>query len=251
MKTILVCLSIALYASFVVASDPEIVVGTNSFRFVFEDQMLAPSIRETILDDLVQAIVRWTNSPVIFYDNLSGKIDFQPNYCGQFEGERKYPSDFSRSSTNDVFRLLVNRSISNDYAQQLAFLSSRTGMVSAVASFVDFLNSDASASLSLENVPLFFYLSDSFLEYWDNRKHQELTLRDQWISQMPQYRYFMPSILDYWVWESDGDLPAGSLSVSIPVQFKDFQSSDPRMSPNTAIPASWVDGRWKIHPVVW
>lgn len=227
-------------------ADSTVFFGTNEFAFCFEDVSLPVETRSAIESCLTEFISPWTNAPVAFHGELSGKIVFGVSDEPDLGGLNMFPSIVRRDTTNELFSLSISKNLTDRYGECLSLLSGKSEQLTALEAFLGYLNSEAVSDTTSETAVLRFYDGAAMA----SRVRAPYTMHDYWTNEVARYQYRKPTPWGFYAWPLK-DSTEGALTVEVPVEEKVFPRPDNRDSPHTSAIMSWIDGMWKFHPIPW
>ena len=239
---------IAIIATFpiLVGADTTVFFGTNEFAFCFEDISLPLETRTAIEICLAEFISPWTNAPVEYHDEWSGTIKFNTEDSPDLGGVNIFPSALRRTATNELFSLSISKRLTDRYMESVSLLSEKEEQLTALTSFLGFLNSGSVWETSSETAMQRFHAGATIA----SRIPAPYTMHDYWTNEVARYQYREPTPWGFFEWPLN-DNTKGTLSVEVPVNEKTFPRPDNRDSPHTSVVLSWIDGMWKFHPIPW
>ena len=226
-------------------ADVSILFGTNQVSFCFEDTSLIYETRMSLASCLADFILPWTNTPVVFDDGLSGRIAFDYMNRPTLGGANLFPNIVCRDTTNEMFSIFVDKHLSDKYMEGTALLSDKSEQLTALRTFLGYLNSDDVWTTPEETAIQRFHNGAAMAA----RIPPPYSMHDYWTNEVARYHYHSPTPWGFYEWPLD-DEAHGAFTVEIPVSEKNASPSD-RIVSCTEMVLSWIEGRWKFHPIPW
>ena len=234
------------FLSFSLFADEVAMFGTNVFSFCFEDSSLSEESRTAMAACLADFAKPWTNVPVSFRDELSGRLSFSYGCRPDLGCANMFPASIRRNTTNEAFRIVVDRHLSNGFLDGLKRMEGKSTELSSLADFIAFLNSTNAWQATEEMAVQRFHDGVSMAS--SIRPPYRMT--DVWTNEVTRYKYGSPTPWGVFEWPLE-DETQGAFSVELPVMERTPENvGDVHPRPTTVV-MSWIDGIWKFHPIPW
>ncbi len=235
------CLLFCLLPMWSAATDQYVTIGTNTFGFAFEDTSLTTNMQARIIDDWKVMTEPWRYRSVkislptaqktgsLFFSGVTGRPDFKEKIAA-----KSYALEISQSTN-----IVISRKLSDSYKSTFQLENTYSNEINKISELV--------RALQYENIILISSNQISNIYYYHKMEtnHYEL-VAEQIKSQFTNLNVFLPSKLSFDVMpEGFITHPEEALWVLIPIQYKTGYFDN-----ITYMPAIFIDGKWKIHPLI-
>ncbi len=232
-------LSIAITATTIVssASDQYITIGTNTFGFAFEDTTLSTNMQARIVEDWKVLIAPWTNgmSKVVFPENGQvGELYF--NVLWDNSVKNINCNRYKLIKTTDKCRPFIKfeREFTSVYQEVLQFADSNFVAEVCMPELISNLQFNVLSNMPPQQISNYFYYHKIPANMYEAAAQD---IKDN----LKNAIYYQPSILTL----MDGEKnylthPYESLWWWVPLISNETTDY---------MPAIYIDGKWKLHPL--
>ncbi len=223
------------------ADEQYVTIGTNRFGFAFEDTTLSTNMQTRIIEDWKILTAPWTNKVVkismptehnegrLYFSGVTGGPDIRETIkCTSYRLDIGHPQN-----------IVIDAKFSDNYKKAFSFEEAHSNEIAMITELVN--------ALQYENINLLSSNQVSNIYFYHKMEQEHYFLMvDQIKNQFLSLNVFTPSKLSYDIMEKGFIThPEEALWVVIPVQYKTGYFDN-----ITYIPAIYIDGKWKIHPLI-
>ncbi len=235
MKKQIILFVIITFAAFATVADQQVVIGTNTFSFAFEDTTITTNLQIRIIEDWKVMITPWTNVVFRKYERIDPNdtddylllfLDiFTPPV---FDEKLDLWSFFVKKVDGENF-IPIKKNVSDAYKHAFNFVDLNSEIFYSVSNLVNAVKNDKLRDLQSHEVTNLIYKSDISYNY--NNKKNELLNQE----------YYFPSVLSFTNLVSGAfDYPECAYWTLIPVGSNDGTSF------YATFPAVYRNGRWYL-----
>ncbi len=224
------------YATF--ATNQIVTIGTNRFGFVFEDTILTTNMQARIIEDWKVLIAPWTNNIVSIKlptNNTNGKLKFNVLY--QSSQKNMNCNTYEIINKNDSMFINLSKTFTDSYFLAFQVVDSKLTEVAKIRELVSVLHTDILPTISSNQFHNIYYYHKYTPEMYTQYAS---VIKDDFL----RFAFYSPSILSFSIEQPNYMThPEAALWCWVPVVWKNDNELD-------YIPAIYIDGRWKIHPLI-
>ncbi len=229
------------------AVEPEITIGTNTFGFVFEDSMLATNVKMRIKEDFEVLMQAWTNVVVTSYHlntDFAGHLIFEDTVGGpDFGNGPELGADFNIKKLQNKRYIYLTQTNCTVYATAFELIDGHQTEYAKVTELLSALQYENLMNMSSNDFKNIYYYHGTPIENYALGMPEVLP-------ELASRNYYPPSVLSFEL-NSAGYLthPTEALWVWIPMRTRP-DAEEGWDTTVTYIPAIYIDGKWKIHPLI-
>ncbi len=214
--------------------EASLLIGTNEFQVVFADTTLEEQSRTKILMDLQSEYTALANGGVSIQNTTDGGyIRFRNVDNYPYENDVNLPCAFVRGQNGTNCTILVEQKLSDKYRGQFLLENTHTNVFQSARDFVQDLGNGVLLSMTTNQVSQFFYYEHASAETLAGARDK----LSHWLDNMDVRQ---PGVLSIFL--SSEAVPSLGEVFVMGIPYTDRTNGNR----HDAIPAVWIDGRWKL-----